>query len=238
LVLIWLAFTGVSLFSFAVAQFFGLFAMMYGLDNSRITVLISILYFATAIHCAVRVFYVSDQLAKAAQAVRLIESSHERFLLAGDGVALGGGAHLPGGVLVRYVHGLLIAGRRKRAKIDQSILLQTYDDSLKGPQEIGWFMSDLLIQLGLLGTIVGFILMVGPLSNLDDFDVSRMRELLAAMAGNLGIALYTTLAGLIGGILLKVQYYFLDNATSELVNLTAETAELYILPALAEPDRE
>ena len=48
----------------------------------------------------------------------------------------------------------------------------------------------------------------------------------------MAVALYTTLAGLVGGLLLRLQYYFLETGSTELFNVTAETTEVYVIPAL------
>jgi len=48
----------------------------------------------------------------------------------------------------------------------------------------------------------------------------------------MAVALYTTLFGLIGGILLKLQYYFLQGGTDELVSMVTEITEVYVVPAL------
>ena len=42
----------------------------------------------------------------------------------------------------------------------------------------------------------------------------------------MGVALFTTLFGLVGGILLKLQYYILDEGTSYLFGLITELTEV------------
>ena len=82
----------------------------------------------------------------------------------------------------------------------------------------GHFVADLLLKLGLTGTVIGFILMLLPIGEIDQFDPSLMQQLLAAMSGGMAVALYTTLAGLVTSTLLKLQYYLLDSALANLVN--------------------
>ena len=57
------------------------------------------------------------------------------------------------------------------------------------------------------------------------------------MSGGMAVALYTTLCGLIGGILLKLEYYFLEGGTEELVAMVAEITEVYVVPVLEAPKR-
>ena len=75
----------------------------------------------------------------------------------------------------------------------------------------GQFLADLLLKLGLLGTIIGFILMLTPIGEIKEFDPSLIQQLLSTMSGGMAVALYTTLAGLLTSSLLKVQCYFLDS---------------------------
>lgn len=67
----------------------------------------------------------------------------------------------------------------------------------------GWFFSDALMTLGMLGTVAGFIIMLGG-------DISAAKTALASMSKGMGIALYTTAAGVSCGLLLKLQLFNLN----------------------------
>ena len=60
--------------------------------------------------------------------------------------------------------------------------------------------------------------MLLPIGEIEQFDPSLMQQLLSAMSGGMAVALYTTLAGLVTSTLLKMQYYLLDSALTNLVN--------------------
>ena len=77
------------------------------------------------------------------------------------------------------------------------------------------------MKLGLLGTVVGFILMLLPVGEIEEFDPSLMQQLLSAMSGGMAVALYTTLAGLVTSTLLKLQYHLLDASAAQLVTRLA-----------------
>ena len=76
---------------------------------------------------------------------------------------------------------------------------------------------DVLLRLGLLGTIIGFIMMLLPVSDIREFDSSVMQQLLATMSGGMAVALYTTLTGLITSTLLRFQYYILESADMDMI---------------------
>jgi hypothetical protein len=44
--------------------------------------------------------------------------------------------------------------------------------------------------------------------------------------------MYTTLAGLIGSILVQTQYYMLDEATAKLFALATDLTEVFVISAL------
>ncbi|MDA0792094.1 MAG: hypothetical protein O2780_21880, partial [Proteobacteria bacterium] len=64
----------------------------------------------------------------------------------------------------------------------QAALLEAYGDTLSNRHALGHFLSDVLLRLGLLGTIVGFILMLIPVAEAQQFDSAVMQRLLVAMS--------------------------------------------------------
>jgi hypothetical protein len=105
--------------------------------------------------------------------------------------------------------------------MDRQQLLETLGDELSNKHAAGHFVADLLLKLGLTGTVIGFILMLLPIGEIEQFDPSLMQQLLSAMSGGMAVALYTTLAGLVTSTLLKMQYYLLDSALANLINRLA-----------------
>ena len=88
----------------------------------------------------------------------------------------------------------------------------------RGNQEIGWFISDLVLTIGMIGTVSGFLLMLtGAFAGVDLNDEVAMKNVLEKMSKGMSTALYTTLFGLICGGLLKIQYFSLGRATDILV---------------------
>ena len=84
--------------------------------------------------------------------------------------------------------------------------------------DTGFFVSDLLLKLGIIGTVIGFIIMLSSLSAIDEMNLSKMNNLLLSMSTGMKVALYTTLTGLIGSILLSIQYNFLESKINVFIN--------------------
>ena len=91
-------------------------------------------------------------------------------------------------------------------------------DHLQNPHALGYFVSDLLLKLGLMGTVIGFILMLGPIAEIEQFEPALMQQLLTAMSGGMAVALYTTLTGLVTSTLIKSQYHLADHAVVQIIN--------------------
>ncbi|MBL7002640.1 MAG: MotA/TolQ/ExbB proton channel family protein [Gammaproteobacteria bacterium] len=105
-----------------------------------------------------------------------------------------------------------------------SSLLDVLDIRLRSRYSFGFLVADLMMKLGLLGTVIGFIIMLGSLSDLNSVDISVMQKLLADMSSGMKIALYTTLTGMLAGIFLNMKYNFLDWAIDHLMNDLKEAA--------------
>ena len=67
-------------------------------------------------------------------------------------------------------------------------------------------MAESCLVLGLIGTVTGFILMLGiAFINLDVTNVASVQEALKNMSIGMSTALYTTLVGLVSSLAIKVQ---------------------------------
>lgn len=96
--------------------------------------------------------------------------------------------------------------------------LSILEDELANRHALGYMIVDVLLKLGLTGTVIGFILMLLPIGEIKDFDPQIIQQLLSKMSGGMAVALYTTLTGLVTSILLKLQYFLLDTSLTGLFN--------------------
>ena len=79
--------------------------------------------------------------------------------------------------------------------------------------------ADISLKLGLLGTVIGFILMLQPISELNDTSPEELKLALSSMSSGMAVALYTTLTGLISSILLRIQFQMITANVATLINL-------------------
>lgn len=100
----------------------------------------------------------------------------------------------------------------RRIETDDNDAAAIAEDDMARWLNHGWFAADSVLKIGLLGTIIGFILMLAPIGELTSFDAASLQSALAAMSAGMAVALYTTLTGLIANIILRFQFQFLADA--------------------------
>lgn len=84
-------------------------------------------------------------------------------------------------------------------------------EKIANQAEHGWFARLLCAEIGMLGTILGFVLMLADFKNLQAGGGQAFAQQLGKLALNMGIALITTLVGSVSAILLGLQYHLLCN---------------------------
>ena len=71
---------------------------------------------------------------------------------------------------------------------------------------VGWFVSEVCLSLGMLGTVAGFLIMlVTVFGSIDVSNTETLREAISNMALGMGTALYTTLIGIVANLFIKIQ---------------------------------
>ena len=79
-----------------------------------------------------------------------------------------------------------------------------------------WFFSDAVLSIGMVGTLVGFlIVLTTTFSNITDYSPEELKNIIGTLASGMGIALVTSLTGLLSSILLKFQLVLLDGESNE-----------------------
>lgn len=239
LLLTWLILGGLIGAALFVAWEQALIQRLLAVDRSGLSWVIALIYGLVTAHCLLRVITVSTEHKTTQQVAKLFHDGDGISLRSSGGTVLFlNGTPLPQCVLTEYVQNLHIARGDGDAEDERDTsdhaLLGVYESKLKGPQEIGWFVADMMLKLGLLGTIIGFIFMLGSVSTIADFDVSTMQKILQHMSSGMGTALYTTLTGLVCSVLASLQYHMLDKHCDEILVMIRHLSQTYINPKLIE----
>ena len=190
---------GIIAFAFFLAVEYGLVARAIAADRSLLSMVILALYGVLSAHW----LWVAWRLSS--------ETRHAELWTAGQ--AQDSGFSLTTNLITDLARGV------NDSQVEQLLVL--YHDQLMNRHALGHFSTDLLLRLGLLGTIIGFILMLLPVAEIEEFEPAVMQQLLSSMSGGMAVALYTTMAGLITSTLLRYQYHILDTAAVDLANRVA-----------------
>ena len=218
---------------FAVFQT-GLFRTMIAVDRTYLSSLVVLVFIGATIHCGFATVAASRELNTARRVARAIRKNPASFRLTENGeVALNDGSTLLAGFITDHIRNVIIKARNPSDEpLDHTMLMHALADTLRSRLQVGVFIVDALPKIGLVGTVIGFILMLAPIRGIDSFDPLTLRAAMADMSSGMATALSVTLTALIGSIILKLQYYFLEIGTIELHSIIAETTDMYVVPAL------
>jgi len=230
----WLLLNCVALIGIGALWYFGLLQAMLSTDRTHISIAILAIFVLTALHCLFQTAEISNQLVASRKVRDTVLAAGADGLHVVDGKVLTAqGRPLEASVLTTHIGNLLIkADVQGSVRFDQTLLLRALADRLRAREKLGLFVSEALLRLALLGTAIGFILMLVPIAQLSSFDADHLRTALSGMTGGMAVALNVTVTGIASALVLKLEYYFLDSAIAELFDLITETSEIYVMSAL------
>ncbi len=192
--LLWLQSQVVMLFAGWLLWDFGLLGKLLAEDVTRISSVALLLFIGSSAYCGYRAWWLSREF----DALPRVKSSSSEPLQ-------------PGRLGSDY---LQVLGPDDA---ENAIAAEVLAERAKGSHQTAWFLAGVLVKLGLLGTVVGFILMLGSVSGLENLDTSDIKELMQQMTTGMGVAMNTTLVGLVCSMLLGGQCLLLDRAADRLV---------------------
>ena len=230
----WILVNVLAAFGGLVLWYLGLLQAMLATDRTHMSLIILGIFGVTSLHCLYQTIVVSHELIAARKVRSAVVASAGRPLVEKDGqVFTPQGQALEPSVVTTHIADLISKARGPMgAHPDQTVLLRSLADQLRSRENLGWFVSESLLRLALLGTAVGFILMLIPVAGLDAFDVDSLRRTLTGMTGGMAIALNVTVAGIATALFLKLTYYLLDEAIADLFREVTKVTEVYVIPTL------
>ena len=230
----WILVNVLGAFGFLVLWYFGLIQTVLATDRTHMSVVILGIFVATSLHCLYQTVVVSLELVAVRKVRNAVVAAAGRPLIEKGGqVITAQGELLEPSVVTTHIADLISKARGPMGPhMDQMVLLRSLADQLRTRENLGWFVSESLLRLALLGTAVGFILMLIPVSALDAFDADTLRRTLTGMTSGMAIALNITVAGIGTALFLKLTYYLLDEAIGDLFREVTKVTEVYVLPTL------
>ncbi len=231
----WLIGFSLMVLSAFVAWSENLFAQLIKSDQSHLSAVILMLFLLVNLHVAAGVFRLSCERNQTEMIRQSLQQQVTLELRDHQGLA-NGNQTLPLSHASRHLRNLLMRLGKPGAADDrnqvQAQLLHVLEQRVGANYRFGWILSDLMIKLGLVGTVIGFVIMLGSVASLEQYDIQTMQDLLRTMSGGMRVALFTTLTGLGCGLLLGLQYQFIDHHAQALIADIEELTEIYVLPAV------
>ncbi|WGF86235.1 MotA/TolQ/ExbB proton channel family protein [Marinivivus vitaminiproducens] len=89
------------------------------------------------------------------------------------------------------------------------------------------YLASTLVLLGLIGTVVGFIMALSGVDPQAASDASAIGGMVATLIGGMSVALYTTLVGAVLNIWLMIACRLLESGTAKLLTGIVERGELH-----------
>ena len=71
-----------------------------------------------------------------------------------------------------------------------------------------------------------------PIAQITNFEADNLRSALSGMTAGMAVALTVTVTGIASALVLKFEYFMLDNDIAELFDIITETSEIYVMSAL------
>jgi hypothetical protein len=224
----WALFIALVTIGSIISYEYGLLTYLFAADRSRITVVIAVLFVGFSAHC----LWI------------LIELSREYRRAMTWKADLAGRTSAPeppagSGLIDSYVADV-IRSREHPSEVEGNahLLMMSLGASFRRRTKVGTYGSDLLYKLGMLGTMVGFVMMLNSMGDLANFDVDTLRGALQKMIAGMAVSLLTTIAGLIGGILLRIEYNIADALVTDISQTAVSFTEVSLLPLLASGERD
>lgn len=206
---------------------YGFLAYLFESDSSRISFLIIALFAGFSAYCLYVLLMFAGEL-------RYVSAVASRLAAPGQGAEAVQvlDADLPAS---RFL-GTYFADVRLKEHLDpggdRTILLQSLTSDFRKRTRVGTYGADLLYKLGMLGTVIGFVIMLNSMGDLSNFDVDTLRGALQRMTGGMAVALLTTIAGLVCGILLRAQFNIAEALASAVLQAAVRVTEVSLVPLL------
>jgi hypothetical protein len=232
----WILLVALIVFGAVILWDYGFLAYLFENDVSGVSSLILAVFGAFSLYCLWFLLDLSAELRVVDGAAARMEAGATARVE--DGRLLLDGEALPTG---RRLSGFLADMARRRgggADLGAGMLMQAMGADLRAPVRLGAFISDGLYKLGLLGTVIGFILMLVSMRDLGEFDVETMRDALQDMTGGMAVALLTTITGLACGLLLRMQFNILDSQATRILQRLVRVTEVLLPAAMARGGRD
>jgi hypothetical protein len=185
----WLTFAGLAVFATWISGLQGVWQLLLRSDPTGLTMVIMTIFVGSSLWCG----------------ARARELSRQRRYLTQPLVKFKNEADEEHKSWVHEYWDMLEKNPRDSGSPLDLLLEHTH-----GSHSTAWWVNGIQLKLGLLGKVIGFSILALQIGKTQSFDASQSQDLLRSLTSGLGVALLTTMVGLVGNILLGLQLTRLD----------------------------
>ena len=207
----WLILFGLMMFGAFLLWWHKLWHIVFTQDRTYLSGIIVVLFILTTLYLGRCAWVISREQ-------RLAEALREKSSAEGSNTSSWASDYLQ---LLAQSQKQVDGGQRLAESLQARLIEQVH-----GSHSSGWFLSDILLRLGLMGTVIGFVLMLSSVVGLQEEGISALKQLLTSMSGGMQVALLTTLTGLCSAMLVSMQCHWLDRCADQLISRIIEISAL------------
>jgi biopolymer transport protein ExbB/TolQ len=171
-------------------------------DATRLAVVIVAVFFAGLMLCAMKVMQASTELDQIKAPADYPHSRAARYLRA---------------IAARDGHSRSITASALKLKLSSRIAVVRH-------------IANSLVFLGLIGTVIGFMIALSGVNPEDAADISAIGPMVSTLISGMSVALTTTLVGAVLNVWLMVNYRLLESGTLRLLTTIVELGESHVQP--------
>ena len=167
----WLVLSGLLLFGFFLLWQTGLITGLVESDRSYLSGLILLSFVLATLHAGWRAHCLGRETC-------LAQQLREDFRRSVDDKKINDHIeqlHTINSFAHEHIRFLVIKANHGDQEPAQELLLERLNQQIRGGHDHGWFIADLMLKLGLLGTVIGFIFMLGSVTGMESVDVRDLQ---------------------------------------------------------------
>ncbi len=225
LFLSWLLYIIIVIFLFIISWYAGYLQIITANDPTYITYGIIVLFILTEIYMLSIHIIADKELNYITHINKLFENKENLSISKNDFKDM-----IPQSSVQKYITNLYDL----KSPVNMN-LLHAMADNLQN-KNYGWFMSDLMIRLGLLGTVVGLIISFMPFIERaftgGSFDPKQIQGIISELFQGIAAAFFTTAAGIIFGTFTSISSRIYDSGIHAITDKMTCITELKLKPLL------
>ena len=226
----WVLLAALMCLSAVILWDYGLLQYLFSADTSRISFVIATLFLGFAAHSLWILLWMAREYRQALVASEVLGQSSGALTVEAGQILVLTGKLAPQGIVSDYFR--TAATSLTEPDGDRQLLLQSVAATLRRRTKVGVYGADLLYKLGMLGTMVGFVIMLNSMGDLTSFEVEALRSALQKMISGMAVSLLTTIAGLVGGILLRPLYNLTEGLSTDIIQTMVKLTETELVPRM------